>query len=163
MIKRRHFTLLELMVCLALMALVAGFMGVKINDLLAESRYHHSVKRLYNEIETLQALALVLRCDIGVEMDLQQVKIICDEPLLKKRAKIKLDGVSRVLVNGKPEKKIKFEILSTGWIDKIDSLALCRGDETTPLLLKKIRIYPDQKHSIPPKPKENNAPVDPQV
>lgn len=159
-IEKRRFSLIEIAVCIALVAVIAGCVGVKLNTLLGESRYRHSVKRLYNEIETLQVLALVLGSDVHVEMDKKEFKIICDEPMIKKRAKVQLEGVNHILLDKRREKKIKFTISSKGWIDLPGPIELCHGDEKVKIHINTIKIYPNKQHPIIAKPKEKHAPVD---
>lgn len=162
--KSNRFTLLEIMVTLVILGLVAGLIGTKVYDLIDESRFQSSVKRLYSKLETLQILALVLQCEVKVKVTKDFVNIVSDEPFLQHEGRFALAGVTAV------KRCREFEILSTGRIEPSDMIVLAHGqkemwiDFSTPLQIKLLKACPKPGIiPIPLKPKEEHAPDQPSV
>ncbi len=63
-IKRRAFTLLELMVCLAIIGLLGAVVGIKGVELLAHHRFYGSLQTWLFDIQRLQILAMNQGVDV---------------------------------------------------------------------------------------------------
>ncbi len=79
------FTLLEIMVCIAILGLIAGAVGWNIQGLLHRSKTQHAKERLRNHLEELKIMALTHQADIELELIVRGNKIyykdITDEPI----------------------------------------------------------------------------------
>ncbi len=86
MMRNKHpFTLLEIMVCIAILGLMAGAIGWNIKGLLHRSKSQHAKERLRNHLEELQILALTHQADIEVDLIVRGNKVyykdLTDEPI----------------------------------------------------------------------------------
>jgi len=164
---RRCFTLLEIMVCLAIMALMASVIGVQAKQTLEGSRFQNSVKRLKQEVEMLQMLALIFGSDMQLELKQEKNQFIAithtDEAVLKqlKGSKITLKGVTQLTWNKKAEVK-RLDILSNGRVWPEGVLGIRRGKEAYyldfrfPIQIKFSQNYNDHFEPLrkPEKPEE---------
>lgn len=82
---KKSFTLLEIMLCLAIIALVAGALIYPLSGLLAQHRFHQGVKQFVTHLREMQALALSYQSDMGVMLYQDKGKLMCrgftDEPI----------------------------------------------------------------------------------
>src|ERR1700733_2344835 len=120
--KNNHpFTLLEICLCIAIVALISGFLGIKIKDSIEYHNCTSSVSNLVSEMRRMQGFALSYRGEFGVKIAESKEGHFCytlfsDEPVdavtnFKPQV---LKGVSEILKDKKSLKEFRFTILPTG-------------------------------------------------
>jgi len=176
--RRRFFTLLELMVCLAIVAMIASVIGWQIKSSLDTSRFKSSASIVKQEIEKLQMLALTFGSDMQLEIrkegDKYVMVSITDEAALKKLKgkKIVLEGVTKVTWNKQSNvKPLYLSILSNGRIVQNGVLGLHQEDRAyfldmgAPLQIKFKQKYSgiSQSPKTPEKPKDPDEASNPSI
>lgn len=68
-IKRRCFTLLEMLLVLGLLSLVAGLIGMNIGKAVREQRFRTEVDIVVNQLRLAQDLMLIFRGDVAVKFE----------------------------------------------------------------------------------------------
>jgi hypothetical protein len=145
--------------------MVGGLMSVKVYDMIEESRYRASVKRLYSELQTVQILTLILRSEAKIEISKKRAKVTSDEPFLAKRSAIELRGVSTLEWDQKDRKTVTLQFFSDGHLSQKGILALCHAEEkkfidlSAPLQIKMAKEYPSPK-AFPPMKRPSQAKKD---
>lgn len=164
-----RFTLLEIVICISILAMVAGVVSIQIKKALDTSRFQNSVKQLYNELEHLQVLALTYRSDMRLEITKKDGKWIAsmysDEKTLQSMPNIVLSGVSKLKWNKKEVRSLSLDIYSSGHIEPKGVIGLITEeskvyiDLQSPLQIKITKKYPTKDSTITPpeKPKDKNA------
>ena len=72
---RRHFiTLLELLIVIAILALVSGVIGVNIKKALLDQRFRMEVGMILDELRLAQDLMLILSTDVHVKFSQDKEK-----------------------------------------------------------------------------------------
>lgn len=136
MANRRSFTLLELMICLMILASIAGALSFPIKESLSQARFENSCKKVKQELEKLQILALTYGSDMHVRFVEEKGKkfmiSLIDEAALTRLngLKIPLDHVLKLSWEENHNK----ETLSK--VKQLDFDILSNGRTNPPLLLK---------------------------
>ncbi len=162
--KSRPFTLLEVVVVIALIALMAGFGTWSLTDLLAQHRRQAEVEDLKNFFQELQIEALALQSDLEVtlckEKGMVKVRSKTAEEILRDRT-IELKEVNKLTFNEFEKNQMSFQILSSGRFDPSAVIGIERKqnslwiDVRQPLQIKYSEQRPVNKiELIPEKPKE---------
>lgn len=106
MLKRRPFTLLEIVICLAILGLGSATIGVQIQKMVADHTFSNNVMHLFTELKKCQLIAACDQTDIEVVIAKEGKGygffIQTDDPLthfVKKKGK--LPGVHSICKNGK--------------------------------------------------------------
>ena len=169
--QKNKFTLLELMVCLAIVAMVASVIGWQIKGSLDAARFKGSVYVVKQEIEKLQMLALTFSSDMQLEIRKEGDKYVMvsttDEAVLKKLngKKTVLEGVAKVTWNKRLNvKPLYLNILSNGRIPQRGVLGLHQEDRGyfldmgAPIQIKFTQKYSEmsQPPKMPEKPKKSD-------
>jgi len=167
--RKSPFTLLELMVCLVILAGIGCAVGFQIQGSLSHARFEASVKKVKHELEKLQILSLTYGSDMHVRLIDKQGKVALisrtDEAALShlNNMHIPLDGVLAFDWEGKQKdsnvKQLDFDILSNGSTHPPFLLEL-KGktrklyiDMRSPLLITLSPTKtPKKEYSIPVKP-----------
>lgn len=164
------------MICLMVIAMVAGVMGIQVSRSLEASRFQNSVKLVKQEIEKLQMLALTFGSDMQLEVKREKGQFVLitrtDEAALKKLngSKIVLKGVTEI--SWDDHDKVKpLDILANGRIVPKGVLGIRQGesryylDLRSPLQIKLVQKYiKDLKQPPQPeKPKESDETAKPGV
>ena len=132
----RAFTLLEIMVCLLILAVAAGAVGIRIVDALSSHRFHVSVGDFTSQVKELQLLAMTHRTDMGLQIFKDrgewkyQTKI---EPSLKLGCStypFPLSGTAHITLDAKPFSSLPFSIYSSGRIEPRGVLEFRDGEES---------------------------------
>jgi prepilin-type N-terminal cleavage/methylation domain-containing protein len=114
---KRSFTLLEVVIAIALIALMAGFGTWSLTDLLAQHRRQAEVEDLKNFLVELQIEALALQTDLEItiskEKEIVKVSSKTAEKILRDRTVV-LKGVEKLTINHQELANQKFQIFSTG-------------------------------------------------
>lgn len=92
LIKKIHFTLLELMVVLAILGAVAGFIGINISKALREQRFRTEVSLIVDQLRLAQNLMLIFNSNvqlkfIGIENEGIDYHLVFDTPLPQRWSK----------------------------------------------------------------------------
>lgn len=162
--KTRPFTLLEIVIVLALIGLMATFGTWSLTDLLAQHRRQAEADDLKNFLQELQIEALALRSDIEVTFSKKGEKLNIasktSEKILRDRTVV-LKGVRQFKFKDRQEETLAFQIFSTGRIDPPGVIEIEREkkslwiDLRQPLLVKFFDTRPALAHEIiPEKPKK---------
>lgn len=162
--KSRSFTLFEIVVVLALIALVAslGFGGI--HGLLKKERFYSQVERLKSLLEELQIEALALGSDMEVEIVKQDVgwkaRSQTAESILRSQT-VSLKTVETITMNGIPIDHLKMTIFATGTIEPKALLEVKQSDHAVwidlrqPIQIKFSQQKPkDVRLKHPQKPQE---------
>lgn len=167
--RKNNFTLLELMVCLAIIAMLASVIGWQVKGSLDAVRFKSSAYIVKQEIEKLQMLALTFGSDMQLEIRKEEDQYVMvsttDEAVLKKLngKKTILEGVTKITWNQRLNvKPLYLSILSNGHIPQRGVLGLHQEDRGyfldlgLPLQIKFKQKYSEisQNPKIPEKPKE---------
>ncbi len=118
--KSRAFSLLEIMVGLALILMAAGAIGWKMHGFLETRRFRTSLEQLKSRILTAHRMAVNMQADwegiLKREGNHWTFEAVClDPPSLKPRACLKLH-FSRILFEGKEQSQFTFTFFSSGEI-----------------------------------------------
>lgn len=65
---KRPFTLLEIMICLFLLAMMGSYAGIKGYELIKQSQITYAKKRLHEEFELSRCMALCYKMDVEVTL-----------------------------------------------------------------------------------------------
>lgn len=110
--------MLEVLVCLAVVALLSAVFGVKGKELLDNSRVQGSIDLVSKELEKTKFLSLAYRSDIELFVVLKKqeyyLQLVSDEPGLKKIKSIHLPGITDVVSQGKSLKSQCLAKFSSG-------------------------------------------------
>jgi hypothetical protein len=123
---KRYFTLLEILVCLALITTLSALFGFQGKRLLEKQRIENSLQLLKGEKEKAKFLSLVYQADIDLEIICEKKGLFlqrnCDEPGLASNKRLSLPGLKDLRYQGQKRKKIVFAKFSSGHV--IEELSL---------------------------------------
>ena len=115
--KKRRFTLLELLVCIAILGVIASLLGIKGKGMVDHHRFRSSVQEVANKLGLCKTLALSYQADLTFRLFEKEgalyFQIISDEPLIQKKIPkkpIKLPGVDTAT-------PVTLAIPPSGWIN----------------------------------------------
>lgn len=127
---RRLFTLLEILVSIALLMMASGVVGWRMYGAIKKKRFHAEIEGLRSRFMVCHKLAMAMQADwrgkLQKEGDEWLFTVECEEgtnrfsPL---RLRINL------LWNGKPQKEIDFDFFATGKVSPLGTLLLSQNDE----------------------------------
>ena len=165
--KIRPFTLLEVVIVLALIGMMAVFGTWSLTDLLTQHRRQAEVDELHNFIQELQIEALALQSDLELtfrkDKDKLHVSSKTAEKILRNRTVV-LKGVRELKFQDRTNPAFILQIFSSGRIDPAGLIEIEREkgslwiDVRQPLLVK----FSDQRpgllqEKIPDKPKKQEV------
>jgi hypothetical protein len=154
------FTLLEICVCLMILSLAAGFLGIHVKDAIEIHRFRNSVARLKIELQKLQMLALCHQSDLKISIYKKKnelyYKASSEEPGISEYAcqENKLGGISKLSLDGRKETvSLQMHIYSSGRIEPLCVVGFHRRDLedeigslwlnlTQPVQIKLCESYP---------------------
>lgn len=166
-LKIRPFTLLEVVIVLALIGMMAVFGTWSLSDLLAQHRRQAEVDELHNLIQELQIEALALQSDLELTFRKDKDKLIVRsktaEKILRDRTVV-LKGVRELKFQERTKPTFALQIFSTGRINPVGLIEIEREkgsfwiDVRQPLLVKfSDQRPPPLQETIPDKPKKNEV------
>jgi prepilin-type N-terminal cleavage/methylation domain-containing protein len=134
--KRKSFTLLELMVCLALISLLAGLVGMKGVDLLAHHRFYRGLQTWLFDIHRVQILAMNQGADVTCTLKKNKeghyrAIFESDAPSFHSTSH-DLNGVSELIFENKPINEFKVTFFSSGRISPVGILKIEPQKEQEP-------------------------------
>lgn len=150
--KKNNFTLLEIFICVAILAVAAVTVGWQMKNMVSSHHFHQNVANMVTDLKKCQVIALADRIDI--EMRIQKVKdhyeyrLYCDEPntCLGKKS-MTIGGVKSIRCGKKVVDQLTIPIYSSGRIEKTEIIRLYQDEEkgieldlTKPHLIKQKKI-----------------------
>ena len=166
-LKSRPFTLLEIVIVMALIGISAVFGTWSLSDLLAQHRRQAEVNELQNLIQELQIEALALQSDLELSFikDKDQLRVSSKtaEKILRNRTVV-LKGVRGLKFKDRIQPHVTLQIFSTGRIEPRGLFEITRDlgsvfiDVRQPLLVKFSDTRPALiAEVIPDKPKKKEV------
>lgn len=119
---KKSFTLLEIMICVAILGMVATVMGWQIKNMVQAHHFHKNIDHLVTDLRKAQIIALSKRCDLELLLRKEgkeySYSLHVDEPIKGFSKKtMKLTGVKKIQIEKKPMKnQILIHIYSSGRI-----------------------------------------------
>ena len=134
--KRKGFTLLELMVCLAIIGLLGAILGIKGVDLLAHHRFYSSLQTWFFDVQRMQILAMNQGSDVvcTIKKNQEGVYQAClesDSPSFQKSVH-DLKEVSQFSFQSKPLVDLQVTFFSSGRIAPTGLLKIDPKRESEP-------------------------------
>lgn len=133
--KTFSFTLLEICICLMIVGIAAGFLGVHVKDAIETHRFRNSIAQLKLEMQKFQVLAISHQSDLEVSIYKKKngffYKATTEEPKISDYAckENALAGVSRLSVNGLQEaESLQMIVYSSGRIEPLQVIGFHRRD-----------------------------------
>lgn len=127
-IKRKPFTLIEILVCLTLLAIAWSLLVYKGGKLLQERRFSSSCEKLTSEIFVTKSLALTYQIDIDLVLEQRNGKFYfsrkTDFAESNIRSLFQSEIVFPELVFGKEDEKKELHFYGNGWIEGDDKITL---------------------------------------
>ena len=160
----RPFTLLEIVIVMALIGMMAVFGTWSLTDLLAQHRRQAEIDELHNFIQELQIEALALQSDLEItftkDKDKLHVSSKTSEKILRNRTVV-LKGVKELKFQDRTKPLYTFQIFSSGRIAPAGLIEIEKEkgslwiDVRQPLLVKFSDQRPRlEQETIPDKPKK---------
>jgi prepilin-type N-terminal cleavage/methylation domain-containing protein len=167
-VKRRSFTLLEVVVAIALIAIAAGSLGLKLHRLIEKKRFESDVGQFLFQAAACQRLAVNMQSDWRGVFSKQGgdwvFKASCvDQPKERSLPQAALRSVE-LSFNGEARDVLFIDFYASGEVLPHGSLTLSK-DTNKPKALKKTVVFPDlfsreesraSKHLGPLHPLEGN-------
>ncbi len=126
---RRAFTLLEIFICLAIIASLSVIFGFQGKRLLDAQRYESSVKLLRTEMDMAQFLSLAYFADVELQLSQVEGEVTlqrkCDEPGIRTGKGISLPGVADFRYRGKSQKSLVIAKFSSGFCLEYSPIEIC--------------------------------------
>ena len=128
--KRRSFTLLEMVLCFAILSLLTATFSFNMMQALEARRFEASTGHLVMKLKELQILAMSYRSDITLELSPIKgqicYKIRTDEPIpyLERGKETSLKGISYLTLDNKRINNVTLQIFSSGRIEPKKVLGL---------------------------------------
>lgn len=117
----RCFTLLEIVICVALLSLVGSLIGWQAKEMVTTHHFHKNIDMLCTDLRKLQIMALSHRTDFSLYLSSDQkgmhYAISCDEPIphFHKRT-VDLLGIKEIKLEGKTRQNLIFHVAPNGRI-----------------------------------------------
>jgi hypothetical protein len=149
---KRCLTLIEVMICVAILATIAATMAFPLTGMLGRHRFHQGVKQFVIHVREMQALALNHHSDMGIMLYEEQGRLMCkgftDEPLRLFRP-FELQNISSLTFDQKPVKMpLKLTVFSSGRIGPASVLTFSKKGESVDINFKDSPyIHVEEKHA----------------
>ncbi len=153
-IKRRPFSLLEICVCIAILAMASGFLGIKIKETIDYHRFESSISAFVADLKRMQSLASSYQSEFGVEIKPDKDHVLSyafftDEPsyAVRRLPKGKLKGIKSLSLEERKVEKITLTILPSGRVGPTKRIGLHDDEKARwidlryPLQIKVLKEY----------------------
>lgn len=137
---KRPFTLLEITLCIAILGLLAGFLGWHIKTMVDSHSFHKHVDLLLTDLRKLQIVALAQETDIEVNIHREEGKYgyiarSAEPGAVIKNSFVPLEGVKTLKEGETPRKSITLHITPDGRILPATALGFFPKGKNLPLWL----------------------------
>jgi len=116
--RSRNFSLLEIMVGIALVLIAAGAIGWKMQDMIVKKRFKGDLERLKSRVLSIQALAVNMQADwngiLKFDGKTWTFEALCLDPPRAKAFSPMTLHVTDVLLDGKKQETYSFQFFSSG-------------------------------------------------
>jgi len=155
---KRAFTLLEIMVCIAILSLVAGFLGWHVKSMVDVHRFHKHIDRLVTDLHKLQIIALTHETDITLNIQRNAdgklgYLVLSDEPgAIARSSFVLLSSVEALTLDRRHVEKMTLHITPDGSIRGAETLGFFQNaDNKDGLILDlskapKISSFPGEEY-----------------
>lgn len=132
--RKNSFTLLEIFICISILAVAASFIGWQMKNLIASHHFHQNVSNLITDLKKCQLLALSDRMDIEMKIfkqgDVFVYILHTDEPiaLFSKHPK-EIKGIRAIFQEKKEINTLIIPIYSSGRIEKKEKIRLYQNKD----------------------------------
>jgi len=117
--RRRFFTLLEVMVGIALLTLASGVIGWRMHKAIQKKKFQSGIERLKERFFICQRLAVATQDDWTGEFKQKEkdwvFELSCIDGKIKKLPTLTLEGIT-IALNGKKVSELDFEFYSSGQV-----------------------------------------------
>lgn len=131
---KKAFTLLEVMIALALLALAGGAIGWKMHKAVAKKQFQSQVERLKERFEITQKLAIAMQADwrgfLRKNGDGWVFETVCEEDAARKFSPLRLESVN-IHFEGRQVDVLEIDFFASGKVFPLGCLCLFKGDEKT--------------------------------
>lgn len=129
MIKKRGFTLLELLVCITILGMIASVIATPIKSAIGVNRHKNQLYALLGKMQMASSLSLSYGVPMNIALhsvgDTLYFQFITDEPLKGvDRSEKKIQGITKFLCDGKEVKKVLLTATPSGFWSPCDSIAI---------------------------------------
>jgi|GEM_PF-2260082 len=136
-VRKSSFTLLEIMICLAILSIVGGILVFPLSGMLAHHRFHQGVKQFVIHLREMQALALNYQSDMGMIIYKEGDRFLCkgftDEPIKLFRP-FELQNITALTLDKKKTPTpFKLNIYASGRISPEKVLSFIREEDAIEL------------------------------
>ncbi len=126
---RKFFTLIEILICMMLLAMAGSVAIYNGGKLLQERRFSTSCEKITSEIMLTKSLALTYQIDIKLLLVQKKGKIYLtrktDSPPNSIKVLFQIPTAFPEIVFGKIEEEKEINFYGNGWIEGDDQLTLC--------------------------------------
>lgn len=130
----RSFTLIEILIAIAILSLIASFSAIQIKKLVDVHRFENGISQLFRELQEAQLLSSTYQTDIALDVNRKEGRIYyrfsTDEPF-KPFMQVGGEGkinAAFVQFNGKKADQVHFDFFS-GRLEPRGVLSFFRTDE----------------------------------
>ncbi len=121
---------------IAILAMAAGFLGIKIKETIDFHRFESSVSALATDLKRIQSLALSYQSEFRLEIKPDDKRVLTylfssDEPsyAVRRLPRGKLHGIDSLRVDGQKLQAITLTILPSGRISPNQKLGFLSGEK----------------------------------
>ncbi|MBI2742318.1 MAG: prepilin-type N-terminal cleavage/methylation domain-containing protein [Chlamydiales bacterium] len=149
---KRPFSLLEVILCIAILAIISGFLGVEIKDTINYQRFESSVAGFVSDLRRVQALALSYQGEFNLTLVKHEngyaYAFFSDEPkeMVRKLPKGTLHGVKSMHLDNRLQEKVSITIFATGRVEPSKKLKIGTDSRTLALDLGSPLKLIEMKH-----------------
>jgi len=149
--KKRTLTLLELFICLGILATASSLLILRAKPMVARYQFTGSATRLINELEWSYKVAMSACADIDFTIEQKGNKLFCkrttDEPLGFKGGNrtFVIDHIPSFLFDDKEEKVLRLSFTRSGFILPEGRLKICSSKKGTFFV---VHLPPKEKSRI---------------
>ncbi len=118
LMKKSNFTLLEIMVAIALFAIASGVIGWKMHQAVANKRFQSELEQLQQRLTVAQKLAVAMQADWKGTLKKEKkgwvFEIVCEERTAKHLPPLRLHGMEIFLDQKKIGDAVIFDFFASG-------------------------------------------------